>query len=77
MTTIYRYDPVLFDACYDSAVKIGAGTLVRKVQPRHGCPRNGTMGMSYVETLDGTFVGLRCNSSLKRVATATVKKGRS
>jgi hypothetical protein len=60
---IYRYDPAGLDLFYEHTVPIAPGTKVRKVQP-FGCPRNGTMGMAYVETLDGRFVGLRNLTSL-------------
>lgn len=40
------------------------GTHVRKTQP-HGCPRNGTMGMCYVEdAATGQFIGMVSESSL-------------
>lgn len=43
-----------------------AGTRVRKTQPA-GCPRNGTMGMTYVEDAEtGVFYGLVLLNSLKR-----------
>jgi hypothetical protein len=60
----YRYEPVLFDRMYDRTVPLPEGTLVRKTQP-FGCPKNGTMGQCYVESLDGeTFYGLVCVNSL-------------
>jgi hypothetical protein len=65
----YRYEPAGMDLFYDHAVDIPAGTIVRKVQPV-GCPRNGTMRMAYVETLDGVFVGLRNLASLVPVRRA-------
>ena len=60
---LYRYEPVAFDLLYDHTVPIAPGTVVRKVQP-HGCPRNGTMGQTYIETEAGEFVGMRCTNSL-------------
>jgi len=40
-----------------------AETVVRIVQP-YGCPKNGTMGQCYVETLGGKFIGMVCVSSV-------------
>lgn len=49
----------------DPRVTRHAGAEVRKVQP-HGCPRNGTMRMAYVERVDtGEFVGLVNLASLE------------
>jgi hypothetical protein len=45
------------------------GAEVQKIQP-HGTPRNGTMGMCYVQTVEGDFIGLVNQSSL-------VKTGRT
>lgn len=65
----YIYEPVLFDIA--TPVKgLEAGDTVVKIQP-HGCPRNGTMGFTYVghpET--GAFIGM------VRLASLTPKKGR-
>lgn len=63
MTQLYTYDPTGMDLFYNHTVPIKPGTRVRKVQPV-GCPRNGTMGHTYIETEDGTFVGLRLTNSL-------------
>jgi hypothetical protein len=62
--TEYVLEPVGLDA-WDSRVRPFAGQRVVKVQPR-GCPRNGTMGHCYVETVDGDFVGLVLVNSLRR-----------
>jgi len=62
----YRYEPVLFDRI-NPARGLAEGDIVVKVQP-HGCPRNGTMGMTYVghpET--GAFIGMVCLNSLTPV----------
>lgn len=59
----YRYEPVLFDRC-NPPKGLMLGDLVVKIQP-YGCPKNGTMGMTYVghpET--GEFIGLVCLTSL-------------
>lgn len=50
------FDPVLIDACSEGGPE--PGEKVRVVQP-YGCPRNGTMGFVYVETLDGEHTTLR------------------
>lgn len=51
----------------DARVMRHEGAIVRKVQP-YGCPRNGTMGMCYVERVDnGEFIGLVNLSSLVRI----------
>lgn len=42
------------------------GTLVRKVQPR-GCPKNGTMGQCYIESMEGEFLGMVDERSLEEV----------
>lgn len=65
MTQLYIYDPVAFDAFTDHSVTIPRGAVVRKVQPP-GCPKNGTMGFTYIKTEDGKFVGLRRTASLRR-----------
>jgi len=64
----YTYDPVLFDMI-NPVPGLEAGTVVVKIQP-HGCPRNGTMGFTYVghpET--GRFIGM------VRLASLTPVKG--
>ena len=48
----------------DERVTRHAGALVQIVQPP-GCPRNGTFGMVYVQTLDGEFIGLVNKASLQ------------
>jgi hypothetical protein len=51
----------------DSRVARHAGATVIKVQP-HGCPKNGTMRMCYVERVDtGEFIGLVNLASLVKV----------
>lgn len=52
----------------DKRVVAHAGAQVRKVQPT-GCPKNGTMGMVYVERVDtGQFIGLVSQHSLTKEA---------
>lgn len=62
---VFKYDPVMFDRFHTRQVPLEEGTLVRKTQP-HGAPRNGTMGMCYVEGLDGIFYGLVMLNSLAK-----------
>jgi hypothetical protein len=58
----HTLDLVLLDQMSENTEGLQSAR-VRVIQP-HGCPRNGTMGMGYVELLDGTFVGLVCRGSL-------------
>lgn len=69
----YVYDPVLFDRINPPARGLEPGATVVKIQP-HGCPRNGTMGMTYVgDPETGEFIGLVCLTSL---TPATLRKGK-
>lgn len=62
---IFRYKPVGWDV-FDPKVGIEPGTLVRKTQPA-GCPRNGTMGHTFIEDAEtGAFLGLVLLSSLAK-----------
>lgn len=62
--TTYKLVPAGLLDRMDARVMKHDGALVRKVQP-HGCPRNGTMGMVYVERVDTCeFIGLVNQSSL-------------
>jgi hypothetical protein len=62
----YTLQPIGLMDRGDPRVMRHAGTEVRKVQP-YGCPRNGTMRMTYVERVDtGEFIGLVCLSSLTK-----------
>lgn len=60
---VYRLEPAGLLDRGDSRVTAHAGAEVQKVQP-HGCPRNGTMGMVYVQTVEGDFIGLVSEHSL-------------
>jgi hypothetical protein len=42
------------------------GTRVRIAKSPYGCPPNGTMGHTYVETLNGEFIGLVLIASLHK-----------
>lgn len=63
---IYIFQPVAFDRYQANTMNLPEGTRLRVIQPK-GCPKNGTMGMAYTETLDGRFVGLVCVNSLQRI----------
>jgi hypothetical protein len=61
---IYRLAPQGILDCTDGRVTEHKGVEVHKVQP-HGCPRNGTMGMVYVQVAEtGQFIGLVSKYSL-------------
>jgi len=62
----YKYVPVFMDKWSDNAGHVPSGTLVKVIQP-YGCPKNGTMGMCYVDNADtGEFIGLICINSLQK-----------
>lgn len=63
---IYIYEPVMFDRYQENTRGLQPGLRLRVIQPK-GCPKNGTMGMCYTETLEGKFVGLVCVNSLQRI----------
>jgi len=57
----FVFSPVLFDR---RVAGLCAGDTVVKVQP-YGCPRNGTMGQTYVgDAVTGKFIGMVCENSL-------------
>ena len=61
---VYTLEPSGLMDRGDARVTRHAGKLVHKVQPV-GCPRNGTMGMVYVQVADtGEFIGLVSKNSL-------------
>lgn len=65
--TVYRFEPAGWDLYAPHAGTPEQGTLVVKTQP-HGCPRNGTMGHTYVaDATTGAFYGLVLTASLERV----------
>jgi hypothetical protein len=66
---VFRLEPAGLMDRTDKRVTAYAGREVQKIQP-HGCPPNGTMGMVYVQTVDGDFIGLVSKHSL-------VKTGRT
>ena len=71
---VYRLEPQGLLDLADRRVMHHAGTEVHIVQP-HGCPRNGTMGQTYVQNVDtGEFIGLVNQASLvKTNRTAPVR----
>jgi hypothetical protein len=69
---IRYFNPVLFDKWQRNTMNIQVGTRVRVVQP-YGCPRNGTMGMCYVDNDEtGEFIGLVCVNSLDKTMPVSV-----
>lgn len=65
--TVYVFDPVGFDLFDPRPFHPAEGARVVKVQPR-GCPRNGTMGHTYVADAEtGRFHGLVLVASLRAV----------
>jgi hypothetical protein len=64
INTRYRFEPALIDRISGPGAELEPGTIVRTTQP-YGCPKNNTMNHSYVEHLDGRFIGLVCNGSLQ------------
>ena len=64
--TVYTFAPVGLDVWDRRAHQPEPGTRVVKTQP-FGCPRNGTMGHTYVKDADtGAFYGLVLLASLKK-----------
>lgn len=67
---VFRLEPAGLMDRGDARVVKHAGAEVQVVQP-HGCPKNGTMGMTYVQVAEtGEFIGLVSKASL-------VKTGRT
>ena len=64
---VYRYEPAGFDI-FDPKTTLRPGALVVKVQP-YGCPKNGTMGQTYVgDSQTGTFIGMVALASLTKAS---------
>lgn len=61
--SIYAYDPVLMDVCSPPFGNPEKGDIVRVVN-KFGCPPANTMGMCYIERLDGEFLGMVSVNSL-------------
>lgn len=61
---VYRLEPAGLLDRTDPRVTSRAGAEVQVIQPV-GCPRNGTMGMTYVQDAhSGEFIGLVSKASL-------------
>jgi hypothetical protein len=64
-TPIYTLDPAGLLDRGSARITAHTGQPVQKVQP-HGTPRNGVMGMCFVQHADsGEFIGQVCESSLQ------------
>jgi len=65
-TAVYTLNPVGLLDRTSPRITGHVGAPVQKVQP-HGTPRNGVMGMCFVQHAEtGEFIGQVCESSLKR-----------
>jgi len=62
---VYKFTPVLWDQfnCDEYTLE-QAGNPVRVVN-KYGCPKANTMGMCYIESLEGEFIGMVCTNSLE------------
>lgn len=61
---IFKLEPAGLLDRGDTRISQHEGVEVQKVQP-HGCPRNGTMGMVYVQVAEtGQFIGMVSKHSL-------------
>lgn len=70
---VYMLEPAGLMDRTDARVTAYAGEEVQVIQPP-GTPRNGTFGMTYVQTVDGDFIGLVSKNSLRRTGrTAEVR----
>jgi hypothetical protein len=62
---VFVFEPVGLDVFDARSHQPAPGTRVRKTQP-FGCPKNGTMGHTYVEDAEtGEFYGLVLLASLR------------
>jgi hypothetical protein len=63
---VFVFEPVGFDLFSPTKLAPPKGTKVVKTQP-HGCPKNGTMGHTYIEDAEtGEFYGLVLINSLTK-----------
>jgi len=74
VNSIYAYDPILMDVSNPPVGNPEKGDIV-KVVNKHGCPPANTMGMCYIERLNGEFMGMCCTNSLVKLI-ITHKKGK-
>jgi hypothetical protein len=70
--SLYAYTPCIMDVISPPVGNPEKGDILRVIN-KHGCPKANTMGMCYVEQLDGEFMGLVLTSSLTHV---TMKNGK-
>jgi hypothetical protein len=61
---VFKLEPQGLLDTTDARVMAHAGKEVQKTSGGPGTPPNGTMGMCYVQTLEGEFIGLVLESSL-------------
>lgn len=67
---VFVFEPVGWDLYAPTQLAPPAGTLVVKTQPS-GCPKNGTMGHTYVaDAKTGEFLGLVLLNSLRKATAA-------
>jgi len=64
--SLYAYHPVMMDVLHPPFGNPENGAILRVIN-KHGCPKANTMGMCYVETMDGEFMGMVCTNSLIHV----------
>ncbi len=68
--TTFVFEPVGWDLFAPTALAPPKGTLVVKTQPS-GCPKNGTMGHTYIaDAKTGEFLGLVLLTSLRKATKA-------
>jgi hypothetical protein len=69
---VYRLEPAGLMDRTSARVMAHAGAEVQMVQP-HGCPKNGAMGMVYVQVAEtGEFIGLVMKTSLVKTGKTAV-----
>ena len=61
----YFYYPVMWDVLNPPFGNVSEGQAVRVVN-KAGCPKANTMGMCYIESLTGEFLGMVCTNSLTK-----------
>lgn len=73
-TRVFVFEPVGMDVFDRRAHQPEPGTRVVKTQP-FGCPKNGTMGMTYVQDAEtGQFYGLVLLNSLRATGETAVPR---
>lgn len=76
-TRVYVFEPVGLDVFDRRAHQPEAGARVVKTQP-FGCPKNGTMGHTYVNDAEtGEFYGLVLTASLRATSETVVPRDRA